>query len=285
MDANEAIESPVLEPEESPYLRRQKQVEVRRSRIRVRNVGRLRVLILSSLVAVLLALGVYRAVGFALHDPLFRLSEDNIRVNGLKYVGRHRVAEKFAGDVGRSLFTIPLTRRRAMIEEISWVESAAVSRAWPDQLLISVQERVPVAFVRTPSGLYLADRHGVIMERPPRATFTFPVIAGLGERDTPEKRQERMNLYVALLADLDSDGSHQSLDISEVDVSDSEDARVVVAAHTGGDSVLLHLGNSNFLSRYRTYLAHIRGWRQQFEKIQSVDLRYERQIIVNPDHR
>jgi cell division protein FtsQ len=31
------------------------------------------------------------------------------------------------------------------------------------------------------------------------------------------------------------------------------------------------------------YVSHVREWRQQFDKLESVDLRYDRQIIVNPD--
>jgi hypothetical protein len=31
------------------------------------------------------------------------------------------------------------------------------------------------------------------------------------------------------------------------------------------------------------YVGHVREWRQQFDKVESVDLRYDRQIIVNPD--
>jgi hypothetical protein len=30
-------------------------------------------------------------------------------------------------------------------------------------------------------------------------------------------------------------------------------------------------------------MAHLQEWRQQFQKLESVDLRYDRQIIVNPD--
>jgi hypothetical protein len=30
-------------------------------------------------------------------------------------------------------------------------------------------------------------------------------------------------------------------------------------------------------------VAHIAEWRQQFQNVQSVDLRYEGQVIVNPD--
>ena len=32
-------------------------------------------------------------------------------------------------------------------------------------------------------------------------------------------------------------------------------------------------------------MSHVQGWRQQFEKLESVDLRYEHQIIVNPDNQ
>jgi len=47
--------------------------------------------------------------------------------------------------------------------------------------------------------------------------------------------------------------------------------------------VLVHLGNANYLQRYRVYVTHVEAWRQQFEKLESVDLRFDGQIIVNPD--
>lgn len=273
------------EPDESPYLRRDKPVKVRQARLRVRTSARMWKWLAAALVLLALGIAGYSTVQFALADPRFRLEESNIDISGLKYLTRRQVAEKFAGDVGRSVFEVRVSRRRAMIEELSWVESAAVSRTWPNALQVAVRERVPVAFVRTSLGLFLADRHGVIMERPSRATFSFPVLTGIGERDPAPQREQRMRLYLALIEDLDRDGAHHSLDISEVDVSDPEDARLVFAEHEGSDAILVHLGNANFLSRYQTFLAHIRQWRQQFDKIQSIDLRYEKQIIINPDRK
>jgi cell wall-associated NlpC family hydrolase len=44
-------------------------------------------------------------------------------------------------------------------------------------------------------------------------------------------------------------------------------------------------GSGNYLDRVKLYHAHVGEWRQQFEKLDSVDLRYERQIVVNPDLR
>ncbi len=58
-----------------------------------------------------------------------------------------------------------------------------------------------------------------------------------------------------------------------------------VLANDPGGAVLVHLGSSDFLSRYKIYVSHVQGWRQQFDKLESVDLRYEHQIIVNPDNQ
>jgi cell division protein FtsQ len=68
-----------------------------------------------------------------------------------------------------------------------------------------------------------------------------------------------------------------------VDLSDPDDVKVAVADPSG--EVLVHLGSANFLERYKVYVTHVQEWRQQFSKVESVDLRYGGQIIVNPDLR
>jgi cell division protein FtsQ len=47
--------------------------------------------------------------------------------------------------------------------------------------------------------------------------------------------------------------------------------------------VLVHLGSSNFLDHFQVYVTHVQEWRSQFQKLESVDLRYDHQVIVNPD--
>jgi len=66
-----------------------------------------------------------------------------------------------------------------------------------------------------------------------------------------------------------------------VDLSDLEDVKVRVNDAAG--DVLVHLGSADYLRRYKIYVTHAQGWRQQFQKLESVDLRYDNQIIVNPD--
>jgi cell division protein FtsQ len=69
--------------------------------------------------------------------------------------------------------------------------------------------------------------------------------------------------------------------LSEVDLSDPENVKVT--ANDPGGTMVVHLGAQDFLPRYKLYVTHIAEWRQQFQNVQSVDLRYEGQVIVNPD--
>jgi cell division protein FtsQ len=107
------------------------------------------------------------------------------------------------------------------------------------------------------------------------------VIAGMNAGEPLSTRAARTKSFNELVRQLDSGGARYSKDISEVDLSDPEDVKVLAASPSG--EVLVHLGSGDYLSRYKIYLTHVQQWRQQFDKLESVDLRYDGQIIVNPD--
>jgi cell division protein FtsQ len=90
-----------------------------------------------------------------------------------------------------------------------------------------------------------------------------------------------MKIYAQLMKELDAGGAHYSRDLSDVDLSDPDEVKATVTDANG--AVLVHLGSSNFLERFRIYVAHVQEWRAQFQRLESVDLRYEHQVIVNPD--
>ena len=265
--------------EEPPYLRRQKPVEVRRSR--GRTLGRFKLPAAALGVLLVLAFAVYEVVQYGLHSERFLLRRERVEVAGTRFVSRAQVLEKFSSDIGRSVFSVPLEERRAMVEQVTWVESAQVARLWPNRIRVAVRERAPVAFLRTTAGLVMVDATGRLLDRPAQANFSFPMVIGISENDSGEDRRRRMELFMAVMRDMDREGTRYSLDLSEVDVADPEDARVVVV----DTAILLHLGPGNFLERYKTYLAHIQEWRRKFSKIGSVDLRYDRQVVVNPEGR
>ncbi len=274
-----------LEPEqESPFLRGQKRVPVRRGPLAKKTANRLKLALVVLGIAGGLAASAAIAYDYGEHSWRFRMrSSENIEILGTQNVSRRHVLEVFGADIGRNIFFVPLATRRKQLESIPWVEAATVMRLLPDRLRVQVSERAPVGFVRIGSRVSLIDGNGVIMEMPAARArkYSFPVIKGMSESEPLSTRAARMKIYSALMRELDSEGSHYSRDVSEVDLSDPEDVKVV-AADPGG-AVLIHLGSSDFLSRYKIYIAHLQEWRQQFQKLDSVDLRYDRQIIVNPD--
>ncbi len=269
---------------ESPFLRAQKRVSVRRGALPKKAANRLKWVLLATAVLGVVAGCAAGLYDYGEHSWRFRVqSSDDIEITGNHAVGRGQIMEVMGGDIGRNIFFVPLSQRKTQLEQIPWVESAAVMRFIPNRLKIEIRERTPVAFARIGSRIALIDPTGVMMDLPAKKKYSFPVIVGMSSGEPLSTRAARMRIYNELVRQLDSSGAHYSQDVSEVDLSDPDDVKVVANDNQG--AVLVHLGSSNFLDRYKIYVAHVQEWRQQFEKLDSVDLRYDRQIIVNPDLR
>ena len=270
--------------QESPFLRGQKRVSVRRGSLPRKTANRLlwagaALVVLTILGAA--GLGLYR---YGKHSWRFRIdSSDQIEVAGAEHVAHAQIMEVMGGDIGRNIFFVPLAQRKQQLEQIPWVESASVMRFVPNRLRIEIHERTPVAFARIGAHIFLIDAGGTLMELAPggKHRYSFAVITGMNAGEPLSTRAARMKNYNQMVRELDSSGAHYSQALSEVDLSDPEDVKVLAADSNG--EVLVHLGSGNYLQRYKTYVTHVQQWRQQFDKLESVDLRYDGQIIVNPD--
>jgi cell division protein FtsQ len=270
--------------EESPFLRGQNRVPARRGTIPKRTAARLIWGAIALTLAFFCAMAAASLYHYGEHSWRFRVeSSDDLQISGLENVPRSQVMEVMGGDIGRNIFFIPLAERKKQLEQIPWVESASVMRFVPNQLRVEIHERVPVAFARVGSKILLIDAGGTLMDLPGagKKKYSFPVILGTNPGEPLSTRAARMKIYRDLVSQLDSGGARYSQDLSEVDLSDPDDAKVLTNDTQG--EVLVHLGSSNYLDRYKVYVSHVQQWRQQFDKLESVDLRYERQIVVNPD--
>ncbi len=236
----------------------------------------------------LLFLGGFTAGAVALktyvsRDSRFRIAgAGNIEAVGLTEVSRAEMLPVFGEDIGRNIFFVPLSERRKQLEAIPWVERATVMRLLPDQIRVAVVERQPVAFVRQGQQIGLVDKEGVLLTMPAammaQRSYSFPVVTGVDAKEPLAQRRMRMAVYGRLLSDLDSSGQHLSQQISEIDLSDAQDARVLMPEQ--GTDILAHFGEDRFLERYQRYKAHIAEWRQQYPKLAAVDLRYESQVVL-----
>ena len=91
-------------------------------------------------------------------------------------------------------------------------------------------------------------------------------------------RAARMKIYLGFMAALDATGEGISHKLSEVDLSNPEDVKAIIP--DGGADILVHFGEEKFLERYHQYQQHLAEWRAQYPKLASVDMRYERQVVL-----
>jgi cell division protein FtsQ len=235
------------------------------------------------LAVALLLLGGFTTASYMLahyleRDARFRITgTSDIQAAGLTELSRADLMPVFGEDIGRNIFFVPLKERRRQLEEIPWVEHATVMRVLPDQIRVAVVERRPVAFTQHGQQIGLVDANGVLLAMAAKTMaerhYSFPVVTGIDPGDSAEARKARMAVYLRLMAELDADGKHNSEQISEIDLTDPEDARVLMPEQ--GSDILVHLGEEKFLERFERYKANIAAWRQQYPHLKSVDLRFD----------
>ncbi|HEV2616019.1 MAG TPA: FtsQ-type POTRA domain-containing protein [Candidatus Acidoferrales bacterium] len=275
-----------LVDEEPRYLRRQKPVEIKRRKFGKKawkNYFRV------SLAVIVLALaggGIFATGSFLLTSPRMALANPSqVELSGNHFVSRASVLEIFAADRGRSVMRIPLAKRRAQVEELPWVERATVRRALPNLIQVNVVERTPVAFLREGANLSLVDGQGQILDRPLEGDFHFPVVTGISAGMPREERGQRMKMMVDFLTGIRQVRAGAEESVSEIDLSDANDLQATLAGLQGAaDAVLVHFGNSGFHDKFQVLLNNIGQWEAAAGRVASVDLRFEHEVVVNPEN-
>ena len=221
-----------------------------------------------------------RVQAYVSTDAQFSLARPGLVIDGLVYTSRDRVRRLFEEDLERSVYLTPLAERRRRLLAIDWVEDAIVSRAWPDRIWVRVRERTPVAFVNVPLGrragskIALIDAHGVILEQPAKARFTFPVLSGVTAEQPEAQRRRHVRAMLDLLEDLGSSSRH----VSEVNTAELDN--LVVIAQVNGSTVELMLGSAHYGRRFRSFTAHYEEIRKRSPIARAFDLRLEDRITA-----
>jgi hypothetical protein len=133
-------------------------------------------------------------------------------------------------------------------------------------------------------------------------------VTGIREDMTPDEREKRMQLFAGFTQQVDSARAGSMEKVSEVDLSDARDLRASISG-LNGDSVssgnapnpawdnaagtlpvvqtdslvLVHFGDKDFETKYRTLLDDFGQWHAKTGRVESVDLRFDGEAVVNPD--
>ena len=300
MDAD-AYPQEVLADEEPKYLRRQKPLEIKRRKFGKKAWKTYLRFTFWCVIALAAAATSYALGHYLLVSPEMALiHSDQVQVTGNQYVPKGRVLEVFSADRNRSVLRIALNERRRQLETIPWVEQATVRRALPNRIEVEIIERTPIAFLREGSDLALVDVHGVILDRPLKANFHFPVITGIGADMPIEERELRMQMFAGFSQQVEAARAGAMEQVSEVDLTEAKDLRATISGlqvtntssggAAGNDAwgnadapIMVHFGDSDFQSKYLTVLNDIGQWRAAAGRVESVDLRFNGEAVVNPD--
>jgi cell division protein FtsQ len=269
--------------EESPYVARRGFFSLRLRRLPKSTGGRILLGVGAMVVVMAAAVALAGTRYYVVHDGRFVVTTSgDIQIAGNQHLTRAQVLSVFGSDLERNIFKVPLAERRTDLERLPWIAHATVMRLLPDKIRVQITERVPVAFVRQGTQIGLVDATGVLLDMPPEdagdPNYSFPVLTGLVAGDPVSTRAARMEIYKQFMAALDGGGEKVSQSISEVDVSNPEDVKALVAS--GGTDILVHFGDELFLERYKEFKEHLGQWKQQYPKLASADMRYEGQIVL-----
>ncbi|GAB7003756.1 cell division protein FtsQ [Nocardioides sp. AN3] len=174
---------------------------VRRTRRRfARRQWRRRWLAWRPLLAIVLVLALAGGVVWALWFSTL-LSVHAVEVEGTSTLRPGQIRRASGVELGKPLVSVDLASVRARIAAIAAVEHVEVSRKWPDEVLIDITERTPIAVIDLGGQLRGLDKSGVVFHDYRSAPQDLPkVVTPLGT--SAEALREAAKVVAALPASL-----------------------------------------------------------------------------------
>lgn len=194
-------------------------------------------------------------------QPIARVS-----VQGeLHYVSREEVARQVASLVQTSFFRVDLDALHSELELIPWIAEVQVRRVWPDQVLIQLEEQLPVARWGDEA---LLNNQGMAFAPGELAGYEhLPKLWG------PQRAQQQVMQQYQMLSQL-----LRPLDITVASLELRERGSWFV---TTGRGMELLLGRDHVVEKLRRFISvYEKSLKQDSENIVRVDLRYPNGMAV-----
>jgi cell division protein FtsQ len=160
------------------------------------------------------------------------------------------------------------------LRTVDWIKDASVARLWPNQIVVSVTERKPVARVAVKSNREALIDEDAVMLEPGQEHYSLPLLAGVSASDPVAKRRPQMDRFRNLMREL----GPASAKITQVDVADPDDLKI--QEPMDGRTVTLLLGDQHFALRHQSFLNYYSEIKKKLPKAAVLDLRLEDRITV-----
>lgn len=214
-----------------------------------------------------LGLGVLGSVYlFPVMVTVFNPTVEKVVVNGdFLFMEKREVIENIDIYADERILDVNLSRIQTKLEAMPWVFAAQVSRQWPNQIVINVEEQKPIARWNEDS---LFNRYGQLFQRQNKVVRNLPELAGF---DSNEMRVlERYQQFANLLA---------PYDLQIVRLENNGRGGWLVDLNT---QTRLMIGRGDALEKMRHFIVLYEEALQFSDKaIVSVDLRYDNGAAVS----
>ena len=190
----------------------------------------------------------------------------NVRVESAqRFVTEEELRNLISRHLGSSFFAFDVLEAKQSLEQHPWIRRVSAKKVWPDVLILDIQEEIAIA--RWGDG-QLINQFGEIFEPPGRQRT-----AGLPLLDGSEGEQYRvMEQYRAVSQQLFSVG----LRATSLSLSQRGNWTLIL-----DDSITVTLGREKTIERLARFLELYESPDlMAFEKLASVDLRYDNGIAV-----
>jgi cell division septal protein FtsQ len=274
-------------PDRGAYLRRKTSQKLRTRQLAGRRmIGALKMTVRLAAVAAAAA-ALMAAYWYASSSGRFALR--SVTCEGCAHVQPGQLESVIRREFADNILQIDLERLHERLEKEIWIKEVEIRRVLPGTLVLYVLERVPAVIAELNGDLVLTDREGVLLDQYAAryGKLDAPVFSGLlGEnaadyRNFAAENAARISLGLRVLTELESGSPDYTGRISEIDLSDTTNVRVLLV----DDTAEVLLGDRDFLKRFRTFQANMPQFQElkdEYSEIATVDLRYDGKIIYRP---
>ncbi|MDZ7292740.1 MAG: FtsQ-type POTRA domain-containing protein [candidate division KSB1 bacterium] len=215
-------------------------------------------------------------------DSGFRVQK--VTVTGCKMLSEQEVLTAAKVPLHKSMFEVEFAPIAKRVEALPYVQHVQVLRIFPSTVVISVQERKPLALINT-HGLWPIDEEGVILPRLQSdrwlrdpASLDMPVLSGISFVRVGERKQLTATgkHLLEFLVDLRLANAMLYHSISEFNINSR--GQLTLYLMKGG--VPVYLGANNWREKCERLFILLQHVKPASGKFASIDLRYENQIVT-----
>lgn len=195
----------------------------------------------------------------------------SVNVEGdLSYISQQAVQERVAPYTKGTFFSVDLTGMRAELEKMPWIAHAEVRRVWPDQVVVHLEEQLPVARWGEDA---LLNNQGQDFKPRDLATYAhLPQLVG------PQRAQQEVMQQYQMLSQL---LRPMGFSIARLELRDRGSWFLTTGAGSAGPGIELLLGREHVVEKMRRFITiYDKTLKEQSTNIASVDLRYSNGLAV-----